>query len=228
MRERSNLFEHVAELGLPSPCGEASRILKTRGNSGFRLFVSFGTMFGRPWFDRLPPHLALLGAISLSGCAATETPPLELVDQLLEEMRDQPGPIYFFAAQADLDQDERPEWIVHVVGPAVCGTGGCDTLVFATTPYELRLVARITVSRPPIVVAETSTHGWRDLIVRASGGGLLPGHYARLRYDGRTYVPNPTADPAESLLNSPDGRIAIPAFESFTEGQRLTVGRDDL
>ena len=183
-------------------------------------------MLGRPWLDRLLLNVTLVGAISLSGCAATEVPPGELVERLLDYLKDQPGPIHFFAAQADLNQDERPEWIVHVAGPAVCGTGGCDTLVFATTQHELRLVTRITVSRPPIVVAETSTHGWRDLIVRASGGGLLPGHDARLRYNGRTYAPNPTAHPSEPLLQTPDGRVAIPAFKSFTEGQRLLVGRE--
>ena len=195
------------------------------GNDGARLFVSLGDMLAKSWFARLPLVVSLAGATSLPGCAATESPPPELVNQLLEDLKDQRGPIHFFAAQADLDQDGRPEWIVHVAGPAVCGTGGCDTLVYATTRDEFRLVTRMTVTRPPIVVAETSTHGWRDLIVRASGGGLLRSHDARLRYDGRTYASNPTTDPAQQLRHPSKGEVAIPAFKSFTDGQRLPVGR---
>ncbi|MGD8317763.1 MAG: hypothetical protein PVH76_08440 [Myxococcales bacterium] len=58
-----------------------------------------------------------------------------------------------------LNDDQKAEWIVHVTGPMICGTGGCDTLVFADTVGGPRLVARIPLTRPPVVVATTSTHG---------------------------------------------------------------------
>jgi len=69
----------------------------------------------------------------------------------------------------------------------VCGTGGCDTFVFVQEESGLRLVSRTSVTRPPIVVASTTTQGWRDVVVRVSGGGIIPGYDALLRFDGRTY-----------------------------------------
>ena len=172
------------------------------------------------------PRLAILAVpflVSLFFAApslAFATPPA--LAPLLEELSgDLPGPIHYFAARVDLDGDRTPEWIVHVAGPSVCGTGGCDTLVFKEKEKQLELVTRITVTRPPIVVAETRTEGWRDLMVHVRGGGILPGHDARLRYDGRTYPTNPTVAPAEPLTTKPRGRAVIGPFQSFEEGEKL-------
>jgi hypothetical protein len=109
-------------------------------------------------------------------------------------------------------------------GPMVCGSGGCDTFVFAQEGSGLRLVSRTSVTRPPIVVASTTTQGWRDLVVRVSGGGIIPGYDARLQFDGRTYPANPTVPPAEPLKAPASGEVAIPTFESFTEGRLLRAG----
>jgi hypothetical protein len=80
------------------------------------------------------------------------------------------------------------------------------------------------VTRPPIVVASTTTQGWRDLVVRVSGGSIIPGYDALLRFDGRTYPANPTVPPAEPLKAPTSGEVAIPAFQSFTEGRLLRAG----
>jgi hypothetical protein len=172
------------------------------------------------------PRLAILAVPLLASvcCAAPpvalSTPPAlaPLLEELVGEL---PGPIHYFAARVDLDDDQTPEWIEHVAGPSVCGTGGCDTLVFKESKHGLALVTRITVTRPPIIVADTETDGWRDLIVDVSGGGILPGRRARLRYDGRTYPTNPTVAPAEPLTTNERGRAVIGPFESFEEGEKL-------
>jgi hypothetical protein len=140
---------------------------------------------------------------------------------LTELMGDLPGPIHYFAARVDLDDDGVPEWIVYVAGPSVCGTGGCDTMVLKESDHGFELVSRISVTRPPIVVAETKTEGWRDLIVHVRGGGILPGHDASLRFDGTAYSGNPTIEPAEPVAHKGGGRTVIPVFHSFTEGERL-------
>ena len=160
--------------------------------------------------------------IASTGCtkAETERPPA-LEPALQELLGDERGPIHYFAARADLDSDQFSEWIVHLAGPAVCGTGGCSTLVFTEVDGELKLVTRISVTRPPIMIAETMTNGWRDLIVHVAGGGILPGHDARLHYDGSTYPSNPTAEPADRLSERGKGVVVIPAFQSFAEGTRL-------
>jgi hypothetical protein len=160
--------------------------------------------------------------VAWTGCNESHpsTPP-KLEAALQELLGEQSGPIQYFAAKANLDGDEQSEWIVHVAGPMVCGTGGCDSLVFTETDAELRLLTRISLTRPPIAIAQTSTNGWRDLIVHVAGGGILPGRDARLRYDGSTYPSNPTVEPAEPISERGERRVLIPAFESFVEGTRL-------
>lgn len=168
------------------------------------------------------PLSAGLIALACGAGAACSTPPedhaIALTERLSVLYEDAPGPIHHFAAEAELDGDPHPEWIVHVAGPGVCGTGGCDTLIFDEDATGLRLVATIHVTRPPIAVAATSAHGWRDLLVHVSGGGILPGYDARLRFDGKGYPINPTVAPAERLERRTESEIAIPRFRSFREG----------
>lgn len=158
--------------------------------------------------------------IACAGCGDLHTPPA-FEPMLQKALTGQQGPVHYFAVTTDLDGDELPEWIVHLVGPTVCGTGGCDTLVFTELDGQAKLVTQISLTRPPIVVAEDATNGWRDLIVHVAGGGILPGHDARLRYDGSTYPTNPTVKPAEPRSDRRTGVVMIPAFQSFTEGKKL-------
>jgi hypothetical protein len=156
-----------------------------------------------------------------AGQRTKESASPKLEKLLKQTFADGPGPIRYFARQVDLNGDGRTEHIVHVAGPMVCGTGGCDTLVLAQEDGGLRLVSRISITRPPIVVASTTTRGWRDLVVRMSGGGIIPGHDARLRFDARTYPVNPTVPPVEPLMAPASGEVAIPAFQSLTERRLL-------
>jgi hypothetical protein len=164
--------------------------------------------------------LVLLALASFPACARGEQAPAGLEEALEPLLAGSRGPIHYFYAPVDLDGQEPPELIVHVAGPMVCGTGGCNTMVFERGEHGLRLVTTISVTRPPIVVAETSTHGWRDLVVQVSGGGIVPGHAVRLRYDGSTYPANPTLESAR-LEGEVEGEVAIPHFDSFTEGKAL-------
>ncbi|SHL88713.1 hypothetical protein [Vreelandella subglaciescola] len=143
-----------------------------------------------------------------------------LKQTLLARYPDYLGEVRYFQAEEDLNDDGTPEVIVHIVGPQVCGSGGCETLVFSREAEELTLVAEITLTRPPVIVAEASTHGWHDLGVAVSGGGES-GSYARLRYDGEQYPSNPTVSPAETSGDKIEGSVAIPTFEDFTEGKLL-------
>jgi hypothetical protein len=182
---------------------------------------------GRGVRRRLRTLATALVLAVLGGCAGSpqqDTTSAQLAKELGQVLGDVPGPIHYFAKQVDLNGDGRAEFVVHVAGPMVCGTGGCDTFVFAQEGSGLRLVSRTSVTRPPIVVATTTTQGWRDLVVRVSGGGIIAGYDARLRFDGRTYPANPTVPPAEPLKAPASGEVAIPAFQSFIEGRLLRAG----
>lgn len=119
------------------------------------------------------------------------------------------APIHYAAALFDLNGDGRPEAIVHIMSAAHCGSGGCRTFIFTPEGQAWRLVTHMTISRPPIRVLPTSSHGWRDLGVFVAGGGIIPGFHALIPFDGTTYASNPSVPPARELRRTVRGRILI-------------------
>ena len=97
----------------------------------------------------------------------------------------------YLDAESDLNDDGRPEVIVHVVGPVACGTAGCPTLVFTPRGSGYRLLSAISVSRPPIRVSSASANGWHNLVVH-SGGGASARDVEQLLFDGKRYPANPS------------------------------------
>lgn len=100
----------------------------------------------------------------------------------------------YFYNKIDLNGDNKPEVLVHVVGPTFCGTGGCTTLIFKSAGQNYQLVSTITVSRLPIIVTNQKTNGWNDLILNARGGGRGSASNSGLylvRFNGRTYPEAP-------------------------------------
>lgn len=117
-------------------------------------------------------------------------------------------PVRYFDFFVDLNGDGNLEAIVYLEGEDVCGSGGCTMLVLTAEKVSYRIVTETTVTRRPIRVLETSTHGWRTLAVFVSGGGVSPGEVA-LDFDGRTYPKNPTV--ARRLATNVPGQVVIPA-----------------
>jgi hypothetical protein len=94
-------------------------------------------------------------------------------------------------AQIDLNGDAHQDALVLLQNPMYfCGTGGCTMLVFKGTQSGFEFVSRSTLIRGPVLVSDTKTHGWRDLIVEVSGGGIAPKQVA-LKYTGSKYPMNP-------------------------------------
>lgn len=81
--------------------------------------------------------------------------------------------------------------------------------MFGLTPAAngYRVVTRMTVTRPPVRVHSTSSHGWQDLAVRVAGGGTLQPYDVALRFDGNSYPTNPSVveRPPEQI----DGKVLI-------------------
>jgi putative lipoprotein len=96
----------------------------------------------------------------------------------------------------DLNSDGRQDALVLLQNPMYfCGTGGCTLLVFKGTPSGFAFVSRTTLVRGPLLVSETKTHGWRDLIVEVSGGGMAAKQVV-LKFTGSKYPLNPSILPA--------------------------------
>lgn len=94
----------------------------------------------------------------------------------------------------DLNGDGNLDAIVFASGNSICGTGGCEMLIFKGNGKSYELLTEMSVSRPPIWISSTKTKGWSDLVFYNSGGGIKH-FYSLLKFDGRTYPENPTVEP---------------------------------
>ncbi len=98
-----------------------------------------------------------------------------------------------------LSDESEAEFLVYLSGPDYCGSGGCTTLIFAKQKGQFQLKSRLTLVRTPIIVCSHRTNRWNDLIVFVAGGGIQPGTYSVLPFNGRNYPENPTVKPAVPL-----------------------------
>jgi putative lipoprotein len=93
----------------------------------------------------------------------------------------------------DLNSDGQEDALVHLQSPHWCGS--CIMLVFKGTKSWFQFVSRSLLLRGPLLVSDTKTRGWRDLVVEVSGGGAIPKRVA-LKFDGKKYPLNPPTQKA--------------------------------
>lgn len=111
--------------------------------------------------------------------------------------------------RVDLNGDGKPELVAQVLGPMVCGTGGCPLLIFREPrPGQLQMITRMSLFKEPLIVAERRHNGWKELIsrVRIDAGH---GYYAELLYDGQSYPTNPSVPPAIPLRRPEPGTAVL-------------------
>lgn len=145
------------------------------------------------------------GSGSASNAALNDV----LKQYLKEQDVEDDGSARYIASFVDLNDDGKKEVIVHVISQSLCGTGGCPTLVLVPKQSSFSIVSRISITRPPIRVLKTQSHGWHDLAVWVSGGGIQPGYEADLPFDGESYATNPSVPPAHRLSPQSAGRVVI-------------------
>jgi len=108
-----------------------------------------------------------------------------------------------------LNGDRAPEALVYLGQDDWCGSGGCALYILHRQGGHWRLVNSVTVTWPPIRVLATKSRGWSDIGVQVSGGGIIPGYEAVLRFNGVRYPGNPTVPPAFRAGKGAKGRIVI-------------------
>lgn len=111
--------------------------------------------------------------------------------------------------RVDLNDDGRAEVVAHVVGPLVCGTGGCTLLIFREPrPGRLQLITRMSLFKDPLIVSERHHKGWKELIsrVRVDAG---TSSYARLLFEDGRYPENPSVPPARPLSRPEPGTALL-------------------
>ncbi|MCP9837052.1 META domain-containing protein [Cyanobium sp. N.Huapi 1H5] len=122
------------------------------------------------------------------------------------------GRISYVHARTDLDGDGRQDVLVYLMGPYVCGTGGCTLQVFRQEARGYRLISSFPSSRLPVIVPEARRSRWRDLWRLQSGGGA-PATWVREVFDGRGYrtkerIPAAGRQPAGTAVLSGDPSLA--------------------
>ncbi len=65
----------------------------------------------------------------------------------------------------DLNGDNKEDLVVLANHSSWCGNAGCTTFVFENKAGTFFLISDTTITREPIRVAQTTSEGWRDLIV---------------------------------------------------------------
>jgi heat shock protein HslJ len=122
------------------------------------------------------------------------------------------GRISYVHARTDLDGDGRQDVLVYLMGPYVCGTGGCTLQVFRQEARGYRLVTSFPTSRLPAIIPAAGRSRWRDLWRLQSGGGA-PATWVREVFDGRGYrskerLPAAGGPPAGTVVLSGDPSLA--------------------
>lgn len=128
----------------------------------------------------------------------------------------------YYYNRVDLNDDNTPEVLVYISGRSICGTSGCHALLFRKVKGKYELITHFGPARNSIIVSQTKTNGWRDLIFYNVGGGNMSGYYSLCRFDGQTYPSNPTDErDAPSLKTRLKGVAYIAENKLSSTGFRL-------
>src|SRR5258708_38993361 len=99
-------------------------------------------------------------AISAAGAAHASA---KLSDGVAAFVQRTFGTSTYKRADAHLNGDGRKEVFVYLTDPDYCGSGGCSLAILSPRHGSYRVLVRTTVTRLPIMLLATSTHGWRDV-----------------------------------------------------------------
>ena len=102
--------------------------------------------------------------------------------------------IRYYYNKIDFNNDQIPETFVYLVGPTVCGTGGCSGLLLEEKNGEYTVKSRFSLVRTPVIIQNETTNGWKDIVMYVTGGGIEPG-YHQLKFNGESYPSNPSVEP---------------------------------
>jgi hypothetical protein len=97
----------------------------------------------------------------------------------------------FIFFEYDLNGDSINEIFAGLTGPYFCGSGGCTIYVFN---HDGTVLTRFTVADYPIVISDSKTMAFKDLIIQSNGQNHL------VKFDGKKYPSNPSIEPVLKLI----------------------------
>jgi putative lipoprotein len=114
---------------------------------------------------------------------------------------------------ADLNGDGVAEAVVLFQGKDWCTKTGCSMAVFQSFQHGFRPISRTVRVKAPVEVTDTTSNGYRDMLVQ-TGGGPAPERRVRLRFTGEGYARNAMLQPEVPLGSVVRTEIIIPVAAS--------------
>ena len=113
------------------------------------------------------------------------------MERLIKQDLDMPADMMrntdFYYNYVDLNHDGEDEIFALVVGPYTSGSGGSTAFIIEESRHRMEIKQRITLVNVPIIISESMTNGYQDIIVRNFGGGVK-GRYVVLTYQDGLYT----------------------------------------
>lgn len=110
----------------------------------------------------------------------------------LNFQQDEDEDLVYFYNNIDLNGDNKEEAFVYLIGNLVSGSGGSTALIIDRENYDV--ISEFTLVRNPIIISESKTNGWNDIIMQVSGGGSKTG-FVEMKFNGEHYPSNPSTEP---------------------------------
>jgi uncharacterized protein len=207
-----SLVAQHAGNAIASPAGASWRLTCTAWSNGMQLTKAALRTLAR---------LALMTCLSAGALPGTAQAPLpaDITNTIRKAYGD--GEMHYRDRSVDLNGDGKPEIVVYLISPMVCGTGGCNLFVFTPHGSGYRPVGNTTVTRTPIRASPARSAGWRHLIVHVAGGGGPTGDF-ELSFNGRRYPGNPSVSGPHVKPAALEGsEVLIDNFASINDTKLL-------
>jgi hypothetical protein len=99
--------------------------------------------------------------------------------------------IRYFYNRVDLNDDGKPETLVWLHSAMVGGSSGYTAQIYRSGKEGYRLLWEGTPAWNPVIVSGRKTGEWRNLIMLVAGGGVRPGYWIEVRFNGESYPSSP-------------------------------------
>jgi hypothetical protein len=100
-------------------------------------------------------------------------------------------PRRFIYDMVDLNNDGKEEYVIGLMGPDFCGTGGCTMLILS---HDLKSISKTTLVNYPIYLSSEDSgdtnKGYKNIYLRTGQVG-----YVKLVWNGDRYPGNPSTQP---------------------------------
>ena len=99
----------------------------------------------------------------------------------------------------DINGGTNNEVLVYIWGPDFSNSCGDTLLVFTEENGNYSFISKTTSVNMPIIISNSKTNGFNDIIVYVTGGGVKNGFYTALKNQEGRYPLNPSVQPKVDL-----------------------------